>query len=849
MTVVAERAALQVTPGIRLAPYALVRIAALPSGALRALAPPETTRLVRQALNARQEMERLRPMLEDVLYCAVPAIHDRKTRAAAIALRRHVHNGRLGSGHCEDIARIVESLEDRSKSVLRDWSRAQMEATESLAASEAALAEETESHTRPRLWALSADRFIGPALALSSPELLATIERTRPTPPRGLSATKTEKSLLRYLIRAGFKTSPFSTFMHVALLGIALDRRSPVPEWRDVTWTKTLTLNRGTLARIGGEASARFGEHDDTRFQVNTTIRDLGDGRLEAIVGQYIVLLGRPWRQERVSRFRFHPTLAHILLMHPGEYRWTELVHFYVGSGLDVPQAGAFVAKLLERGLIWPEATTDGFDPQPEVGLLRKLASSTLAAANATGTAVAAMQQAAIALTDADGNSRHGLVRQLRTLENEVLTSLTSRPITPYRNVVLENSAICGATGAIGGKLPDLLREVGTFLQTQIAVRPDYIRLRDAFVHIHGVGGTCHDLVGFMMKVGDKLVPVPEMGASAASMRPDRELVTAAHGATLGVTAYVQVAAADPMAAAAGDALIVVNRVFEGVGWLTARFAAGAHADHGRLRAQVREWLAESVAPCEPVDLIVGGECNDLQAHPQLTSRVFGWPGEPLLRSRAGVLRAETVSLHHNTATGFLELTDAHMQPIALVYLGSVLPSPTWGIPYALTVLAQPHYIRRPDFSRSSARSSAEVVYSPRRTEGHLVLMRARWFIRASRLKTFWFSHTGARRLLAAAEECQAYGIPECFFATAHKQIEPTQMVSALDARKPLWIDTRNPFCLELFERIARDVEWVILTEALPGIDQSWAVIGGEQHVSELQVEMMVSAVHQGQQQ
>jgi hypothetical protein len=41
----------------------------------------------------------------------------------------------------------------------------------------------------------------------------------------------------------------------------------------------------------------------------------------------------------------------------------------------------------------------------------------------------------------------------------------------------------------------------------------------------------------------------------------------------------------------------------------------------------------------------------------------------------------------------------------------------------------------------------------------------------------------------------------------------------------------------------------VILTEALPGIDQSWAVIGGEQHVSELQVEMMVSAVHQGQQQ
>jgi hypothetical protein len=179
------------------------------------------------------------------------------------------------------------------------------------------------------------------------------------------------------------------------------------------------------------------------------------------------------------------------------------------------------------------------------------------------------------------------------------------------------------------------------------------------------------------------------------------------------------------------------------------------------------------------------------------------------------------------------------------VYLGSVLPSPAWGIPYALTVIAQPHYILRPDVS-PPAGSSAEVVFHPRISEGHLVQGRMRWSIRASRLRTVWFCHTGARRLLAVAEECRTHRIPECFFARAHKQIEPTQIDGALDARKPLWIDTRNPFCLELFERIARDVEWVIITEALPDVDQSWTVIGGERHVSEFQVELMVSALDRG---
>src|SRR2546427_9837006 len=94
MSVVAERVALPVVPGVRLAPFALLRVAAEPYRSLRGLAPPNTTSLVPQALNARQEIERLRPLLEDLLYCAIPAIGDPKTRGAAIRLCRDDHNVR-----------------------------------------------------------------------------------------------------------------------------------------------------------------------------------------------------------------------------------------------------------------------------------------------------------------------------------------------------------------------------------------------------------------------------------------------------------------------------------------------------------------------------------------------------------------------------------------------------------------------------------------------------------------------------------------------------------------------------------------------------------------------------------
>jgi hypothetical protein len=568
------------------------------------------------------------------------------------------------------------------------------------------------------------------------------------------------------------------------------------------------------------------------RLQVNTTIRELGGGRIEALVGRYIVLLGRPWRQERVARFQFHPSLTAVLREPPQELSRAELLRRLAGAGLDEERAQACLERLLERGLLWPVAVVDGLDPNPDWGRL--------AGSGTVVEAAAGMHAAVRALAEAGWRERGALGRRIRGMEGEALASVGSAGDERHRNAVLEDSCLCGGGEAIGGALPGLVAEVGAFLRTEVSLRPEFVRLRDAFVQAYGEGGSCSDVVGFLMRAGGRLVPPSEPGLAASPSGPV-ELIAAEEGARIGLTAFLQVVPGDEASPVGGDASLVVNRVYEGVGWLSARFAAGRHPDQEALRTRLRGWLGQALAPREPVDLMVGGECNDLQAHPRLTRRVFAWPGEPFLASRTRLLRAADVVLRHDPASGSLDVLDADGRAVALVYLGSVLPSPSWGIPYALTVLAQPYLIRRPGAALRDG-SPGNVRHQPRYTVGRLILTRAAWWVRASWMRETWFARSGARRLLDVARECDAQGIPPSFFARGHRPLRPGELDGGLDARKPMWVDVRNPFCLDLLERTAAAAEWVVLTEALPGPEHPWATMHGEGHVSEIQVEMVLSA-------
>jgi hypothetical protein len=286
----------------------------------------------------------------------------------------------------------------------------------------------------------------------------------------------------------------------------------------------------------------------------------------------------------------------------------------------------------------------------------------------------------------------------------------------------------------------------------------------------------------------------------------------------------------------------VVNRIFDGAGWLAARFTQDVLADQGALRERLSHWLRIVSGPAEPVDVVISGHCNDLQAHARLTERVLHWPGEPLTTSPEHTVEATDLRLRHNARTDLLELTDARGRLLNLIYLGSTFPSPIWGLRYALMILTQPYLVSRPSFEPPADRCGHDVFFEPRLTHGNIVLRRATWWVATDYLEREWFRLPEAQGILRAKRDCIRYGIPERVFAQRYivperNALIPSDVLKA--SRKPIWIDLRNPFWLAMLERTAGEGAWVLLTEPLPGPEELWLKIDGKPHVSELQIEMI----------
>ena len=57
---------------------------------------------------------------------------------------------------------------------------------------------------------------------------------------------------------------------------------------------------------------------------------------------------------------------------------------------------------------------------------------------------------------------------------------------------------------------------------------------------------------------------------------------------------------------------------------------------------------------------------------------------------------------------------------------------------------------------------------------------------------------------------------------------------------KPLWVDVRNPFCLDALEQVVARGDWLLVEEMVPGPEELWLSLDGEARVSEFHVEFVL---------
>lgn len=824
-----------------LAPFVLLRIATLPIAALDALRLPATEARAERILASEGCMQVLQTDVEDALFAAVPrvAAGDKLCRRQLLKLRRDVHNRRCVPVSAELRATVHGVLarpgEHRAFDTWADAANARSDAMSNL---EPGLRSELQTCTRPALRRPREHARFRQGLAFASAgvERSAVRERRLPT---GAAPDNLERSLLGYLARAAAKTSPFSSFMGLAVVDVDPHVAGGVPGGHDVHYVCAVNFNRGAVARLHARAlpvAARAGDFD---LRLNPTLRAGAGHRVHALCNREVVLLGRPWWEQRFAQFRLGASLWQTLCR-IGAAPWPRWVAaIREAEGADAAAADTTVACLLERGVLLAPELSDAFTADP---LARLAAHWTRSRNDRLRLQVPALERLHAhvgAIATSEGEARIASLDAVRAQQRQVEADLPGPACEPLQNLVLEDCWVDGIRGALGPGLLGPLEDLQTFLSGQVVESTYYARMRREFVSRFGRGGTCTDAVDFLLRAATHLVDVPEFGARWSTEAP----APAAPGVCVPVTAQVQIAATHGGQASC----VVVNRVFDGAGWLAARFTEGGQPGQTALRARLTRWLRRVSGAREPVDIPVSGHCSDLQAHRLLTRRVLRWPGEPLTLPPQQVVDAARLRIHHDPCTDLLEVTDGKGAPLNLVYLGTTFPSPIWGLRYALSILTQPYLIARPDFPPPDDARHEPVRAEPRITRGRVVLRRATWWVSSQYLLEHWFSGTPGERLLRAYRERDRWRLPPVFFAQCHQSAQRSALIPA-DAlstkHKPLWIDARNPLWLAMLERLARASEWLMLVEALPGPGELWLQLDHAAHVCELQVEMLIEAAN-----
>jgi hypothetical protein len=809
-------------PQDRLAPYAVMRVAAVSYRRLLELTPPRHTSAADAVLAAERRLENLRPAIEDDLHAAVPVAVDRDLRRAIIELRRAVHGGRPPRLTAAERSRVLGALAGAAVDRLAAWFDIESGRSAALAVGEGVLAAEGPGHLRARLRGFLDEPDFACALALASPDLLRQLVREASKPPSGAASSKSERSLLAYAVRAAAKTNPFSSFVYTAIVPIQPDRPTGAPDLAGLARVARIVVDRGLVDRLHRGLVASVPDGEAVRYARNLSFRVLGQGRLEAIAADYRIIQGRFWRMMRRSSFRLPRGVAETLAALPSEASAPEVAARLAGFGIDANAVRSLIRQLLAVGLLAPPPATDAFDPDPAATLLALPGSAARAA-------LEPMQAAARELSGAAAGARVAIVERVRQHEQATLAALQIPDAPPCRNPLVETATFGGLTGPIGRPLADLIATAATTIRDRVVVDPTYAVFRDRFVRAFGAGGTVGDVVGYLVAEHAALATLP-----AGPVEPCRP------GATP-VTLALQIAAADRAASAAGDALAIVNRIYPGVGWMTGRYARGQGPAEEALRGWMRDWIASVVAPLEPIDLLLSGECNELQAHPRVTERVLVWPTEPLRAGTAGASTVDELSLAHDPGSNRIVFADRAGTRLVPIVFGSSLILPVLGVTHLLSLLASPHTVLYPD--EIPPGDGIELEHRPRAAHGRVVVRRAEWWLRSRTLRG-WLDGNGSARLLRARRELERRGIPRRFFARRPHASPGAALASLMRpeafSHKPLWVDAANPFCLDLLERSLDASEWTVIAEVLPDEDGLWATVDDEPRVTELLVEAVI---------
>lgn len=882
----------QTTAGFRAANYPIFRVNPAPARSL--LTPAHTVDAARlgelAALRSRQA--ETAEEVADVLFRMAPEVEDDVRKQLVLPLRRTVHNQRPVRDDLD-----LAPIEGRpGTSLVVEWVERQR-----LVASledELRLGHDGRLHEeREQLRGLLTTPSLTRSLAMSSPLLPAAAERycARPWDQLDKRGRKSEQHLLRYGLRAGTKTSPFSQYTVIGYPHAPGGHAT-----REAGVVSEITLNSSYVRRL--EAALRRTPGAAERLAVHPAVglrlvdgKLIGTGQRDAL-GAAAADVADRYGEAQVSIPASPVAMAVLswLRQQDGEQAAIDdLIETLAGNvnGLTRQDALRFVQHLQDCGVLTCAAIVHEQSTDPLGDITQWLAPVAEAADSQVLTEVARelalLTQVQTDLADATAGERASLLGRSEAIAARLLASLgddvSDRPLPSP--LWYEDARLAGPTPDAGAEWAPALGQIGQLLDIIHVFDEQHVFmrvLRHRFIERFGAGGSTSDLEElsrlYLPAYDDALqinegLPHPLIDADpvlqglvtlrerllselresllAGDVQTDlhlpeewlaqvrEELPAWCTQRPASYAVFLQ-----PRGSVPGDGA-VLNKIYNGWGNYVSRFLT--HAPDQVLN-QVRDTIAgqfpagETVAEFRPVN---GFNAN---VHPLLTPQEIDVSGRP----DSGQLPLDSLDIRHNVETDRVELVErdsgARVHPF---YLGFLIPYylPSRLVPLTAmagngSIMFEPQVSadRTPGVDRSRIRSYPRIVWRD------LVIARRRWIVPAEEIPVPESGEQDADYFIRFNAWRHAAGLPdELFLHPPAPEMEPGQVNdyfgSYLSNRKPQYVAaTGRLHCLHLrrllIEQPGVDV---VFEEALPAPGDALEIAGGR-HTTEVVVDFYRSA-------
>lgn len=643
-----------------LPPFFMLRIAGLPVEAAAPLRFGDTMTWADSVLDRERQLIAGQAPLTAALEAAVARARHDHLRRRLLDIRRAVFNRRLprGSGSLDELSGV---LGQDTVMKLRDWTGLRREYQADLERGAAVLATEIDQR-RMQLRKLGSDAGLREGLLLASPSLDRYLSRYLEGGPEALTKRerRQERSLLEYLYRMVYKTSPFSTLTAVALgsfepeSGSVLDVHVPGRPWRSHTRLNLAMLGRigdalvaspSLLADLPVEVTGWRLDHDRIRYVRRQ--RRAGDD--DAAVTMDVL-------QEDLFYLVSGNFLADLLALAPpgSTIRFGELarqLHAADPQRRGLPDVLRFLSHLVRLGLLTvPALHLDSHHPDPAREFRDRIGRLDTPWSGELGGRIAALAAQADDYREAGLDKRRELLAGVREgLEGALRQLGRSAPVSPrtvlYEDVSLGEARVVADRDTWRDQLVPALGGLSRLLPVFDLTLNNQIMAKGFFRARFGRGGVCTDLAQFTHDFhldfydhylqynasrrtfdehneyirqqnwfhqpeidaldNARLRLVRQMRAAYAALPPDADELVLDDAFVDGVAAELPGSLGDldprsfflQIADAGGRPLGVVNRAYSGLTLLFSRFA---HCFTGGGDARLLDGLRASLAELQP---------------------------------------------------------------------------------------------------------------------------------------------------------------------------------------------------------------------------------------------------------